>query len=104
MLSVTSPPPSCASPLKDRVRLLVALPLSGLVIVTFGATAIALPTGPTASATSRNAAARKSPLAALLIRSTSEPWRTLLPPGSVGHPGSAALIGRSQTSLHGPRR
>ena len=78
--SASSPPP-----LKEGVRLLMALPLSGLSIVTFGGAAIAVPAGPTAIATSQTAAARKSPPAAFLIGSRSEPCHTRARLSSLGY-------------------
>ena len=67
ILSVTSAPNSSASPLKEGVRSLVTLPLSGVVIVTLGGAAMALAAGPTAMATSEIAAACKSRLPDLLM-------------------------------------
>src|SRR3979411_1693985 len=73
ILSVTSPLPSCARPVKVGAWLLLTLPLSGLVIVTTGGAAMAVPTGPTAIATSATAVVRKRALAVLLIESCSQP-------------------------------
>ena len=67
ILSVTSPPPASALPLKEGVWLLLSLPLSGLAIVTWGGAAKAVQTGHTPTATSDTTAARKNPLAALLM-------------------------------------
>lgn len=69
ILSVTSPSTSSVCPLKEGACLLLTLPLSGLVIVTMGGAAVAVPTGPTAMTTSETAATPKSPLPTLLIGS-----------------------------------
>ena len=62
-----------ASPLKEGVGLLVRLRLPGLAIVTLGGAAVAVPTEPTATATSETTAARKNVVPALLIGSCSQP-------------------------------
>src|SRR5437763_1847051 len=67
ILSVTSPPPASAPPLKEGVWLMLSLPLSGLAIVTLGGAARAVQAGHTPTATSDTTAARKIPLAALLM-------------------------------------
>ena len=67
ILSVTSPPPASAPPLKEGVWFLVSRPLSGLSIVTLGGAARAVQTGQETTATSDTTAARKIPLAALLM-------------------------------------
>src|SRR5271165_3329335 len=73
MSSVTSPPASSASPLKEGVCLLLTLPLSGLAIVTLGGAASAVQTGPTVTVTSKTAEIRKSAATALLMGSCSQP-------------------------------
>src|SRR5438270_12348890 len=65
---VTLPPPSCATPLKVGIELLLTLPLAGPRIATLGAAA-AVPAELTAIAPSRTAATRKSPRRALVMGS-----------------------------------
>src|SRR5437899_11351167 len=67
ILSVTSPPPASALPLKEGVWLLLSIPWSGLAFVTWRGAARTVQTGHTPTATSDTAAARKNPLAALVM-------------------------------------
>ena len=102
ILSVTSPPPASATPLKEGVWLMLSLPVSGLAIVTLGGAARAVQTGHDAKATINTTAARRNPLAALLVGDVTTALLRLVQPRSLGgYRGNTAGNGGAVSAICG---